>query len=480
MTLKDLFKNQLDIKIQEDSDSEQESSKQWTKKEIKENLKTNLNRLSMGKVLLKSTFRSAFLKSWGFHFFKGWVNKPSLNIEIKKEIWVTHPFLMVESTWMPFLLGNAVFFFLFNLVSFFHKGVFLQPSFLTLLVFILIIGSFWIYGVCSDSLFYKQRHTKAVQQNYLTGVSLFILSEMMIFFGFFWAFFHASLNPSFFLGNVWPPVGITPLNPWGIPFLNTIILLFSGITVNIFYYNLKSLADHWKFNFQRGNENEILPLKANEEKEKDTTLEYVLVKNLFFFANLMPKYKVLPKLPYSMESSFWLKKRMNKPWMVRLKHKPLTNLTKYPINDTFQKFNLINSSFRWDLLFVNYQFINLSILPLIDHLKQKFTKINHALLFTQLLGLLFLGLQLFEYKAAPFTITDSVYGSIFYMLTGLHGSHVFIGFLLLVVDFLLIRNPLFWIPHISSHVFITFSVWYWHFVDIIWIFVFSLVYVWGN
>ena len=60
---------------------------------------------------------------------------------------------------------------------------------------------------------------------------LFIVSEIMFFFAFFWAFFHSSLAPTIEIGAMWPPKGIEVLNPWDIPFLNTVILLTSGASV---------------------------------------------------------------------------------------------------------------------------------------------------------------------------------------------------------------------------------------------------------
>lgn len=97
--------------------------------------------------------------------------------------------------------------------------------------------------------------------------------------------------------------------------------------------------------------------------------------------------------------------------------------------------------------------------------------------FTIVLGFLFILLQGVEYVNAPFNITDSVYGSIFFGLTGLHGFHVIIGVLFLTVCFI----RMYWGQFNRNQTLgFDFAVWYWHMVDVVWLLVFIMVYVWGN
>jgi len=77
---------------------------------------------------------------------------------------------------------------------------------------------------------YQGLHTNAVQTGLRYGMLLFIVSEVMFFLAFFWAFFHSSVVPSIEIGGVWPPAGIDVLNAFDVPLVNTIVLLTSGAT----------------------------------------------------------------------------------------------------------------------------------------------------------------------------------------------------------------------------------------------------------
>nr|YP_010883253.1 cytochrome c oxidase subunit III [Pylorgus porrectus]WIF28478.1 cytochrome c oxidase subunit III [Pylorgus porrectus] len=100
-----------------------------------------------------------------------------------------------------------------------------------------------------------------------------------------------------------------------------------------------------------------------------------------------------------------------------------------------------------------------------------------SLTLTVTLGVMFTMLQAYEYLEAKFSISDSIYGSCFYMATGFHGIHVMIGTTFLLVC--LIRLMKF---HFSSNHHLGFeaAAWYWHFVDVVWIFLYISIYWWGS
>ena len=100
-----------------------------------------------------------------------------------------------------------------------------------------------------------------------------------------------------------------------------------------------------------------------------------------------------------------------------------------------------------------------------------------ALWITILLAVLFMGVQIYEFAIAPYSFSDSLYGATFFMSTGFHGFHVFVGLLFLIVCLLRVYAGHF-TP--QKHFGFEAAAWYWHFVDVVWLFLFFVVYVWGT
>lgn len=232
---------------------------------------------------------------------------------------------------------------LMNLKPIYFKGDILLLS----LFFLAYNIKKWYNEVITESTF-SGFHTIIVQSGLKLGFILFIISEIMLFFGFFWAFFHMSLSPDMTLGLIWPPMAIIVINPLEIPLFNTLLLLLSGFSL--------------------------------------TWVHVALVNNL--------------------------------------------------AKDVFD---------GW--------------------------------IITLLLGSFFLILQIMEYYESTFSFNDSVYGCTFFMLTGLHGMHVFVGVTFLMICFFRFFNKQ--LPNIH-HLGFLFAAWYWHFVDIVWILLFLVVYIWGG
>jgi cytochrome c oxidase subunit III len=95
---------------------------------------------------------------------------------------------------------------------------------------------------------------------------------------------------------------------------------------------------------------------------------------------------------------------------------------------------------------------------------------------TVILGALFTACQVFEYGHAAFTFGNHIYGSTFFMATGFHGAHVLIGTIFLAVCLVRALKGHF-TP--QQHFGFEAAAWYWHFVDVVWLFLFACIYVWG-
>ncbi|HEX6959222.1 MAG TPA: cytochrome c oxidase subunit 3 [Ferrovibrio sp.] len=135
----------------------------------------------------------------------------------------------------------------------------------------------------------------------------------------------------------------------------------------------------------------------------------------------------------------------------------------------------------WELPFINTLILLLSGTTV--------TWAHHALLhndrkglvqgltLTVILGLLFTSCQAFEYSHAAFGFKDGIYSSTFYMATGFHGFHVIVGTIFLLVCLIRAMKGHF---KPDQHFGFEAAAWYWHFVDVVWLFLFTAIYWWGS
>jgi len=143
----------------------------------------------------------------------------------------SHPWHMVEPSPWPVVGALGAFVAALGGIWFLRDG----PIFGFLAGLAIILFSMW--GWWRDVINEGEKkglHTPPVAHGLRMGMVLFIASEVMFFFAFFWAYFNASvpfLSPA--AAGQWPPEGIEPLRTWSLPFFNTLILLSSGLTVSV-------------------------------------------------------------------------------------------------------------------------------------------------------------------------------------------------------------------------------------------------------
>lgn len=258
-----------------------------------------------------------------------------------------HSFHLVDPSPWPFIASLGIFCLTFGFSMYFNQflgGIYCLVNGFLLLFYVMFV---WWRDIIRESV-YEGKHTKSVQLGVRWGMVFFIISEIMFFFAFFWAFFHFSLSPSHDIGGIYPPNGINVLSPWEIPLINTLILLLSGFCVT------------WSHN------SIIIGYRKNAIK---------------------------------------------------------------------------------------------------------------SLIITIFLAVIFTLLQFVEYFSAIFTISDGVFGSIFFMSTGFHGFHVFIGTCFLTICSIRLYKNHFTKQH---HFGFEAACWYWHFVDVVWLFLFLTIYWWSN
>lgn len=167
-------------------------------------------------------------------------------IKTKKEKTMQkHQYHLVDPSPWPILTAFSLLTLALGGVMFMHEWPFGMVVLPAGVIFTGFFAYVWWRDVIKEGIKDKA-HTKPVRQGLRIAMALFILSEVMFFFVFFWSFFKYRLFPEGILEGLWvvaegawPPEGIVTFDPWTIPFLNTIILLLSGNAVTWAHYALE-------------------------------------------------------------------------------------------------------------------------------------------------------------------------------------------------------------------------------------------------
>jgi cytochrome c oxidase subunit 3 len=167
---------------------------------------------------------------------------------------------------------------------------------------------------------------------------------------------------------------------------------------------------------------------------------------------------------------------------VGIASQPIANNGSFTSQETSMAFGEASHWYHWlpmwnTIILLSSSFtVHIAHMGLLDGNKKKF---NLWLGITVLLGIIFLYVQAFEYYEAyaefGLTLNSGIYGSTFFMLTGFHGFHVFMGMTMLLIQLLRSLKG----GHFTAddHFGFEASSWYWHFVDVVWVFLFLFVYI---
>jgi cytochrome c oxidase subunit III len=154
---------------------------------------------------------------------------------------IKQPYHLVDPSPWPIIGAVSALVLALGALTYMHPDMFgpgLEPMFKALGPWKILIGvalvlftmAGWWRDVIKESTT-PGLHSPVVRLGLRYGMFLFIASEVMFFLAFFWAFFHFALFPEHTASGTWPPPGVKVFDPWDLPFLNTLILLTSGVTV---------------------------------------------------------------------------------------------------------------------------------------------------------------------------------------------------------------------------------------------------------